>query len=284
MLTAGRLLAAVPGQCHQLIGHRNGCGFPAPSTDDFDYANKNLFSLHLGSIDFQFNKPVLLELIGVALVMALFLAAFSRPRLVPARGPRLQNIMESVYDFVGLGIARDVIGKEGQKFVPYLVTLFSFVLVVNVFEIIPVAQFPASSRIAIPIYLALISFLIFNYVGIRRKGLIAYFREIVLPPNVPWPLYIILSPIEFFSTIVVRPFTLAVRLFANMFAGHLLLLTFTVATTYLLQPNIQALFGGISFLLTIVLIGFELLVDVLQAYIFTILTAVYISGALAEEH
>ena len=103
-------------------------------------------------------------------------------------------------------------------------------------------------------------------------------------PQAMLPIRLILAPIEVLSTLIVRPFTLAVRLFANMFAGHILLLVFTLATWYLLSAGIGLLWATTSFILTIVLTAFELLIQGLQAYIFTILTAQYIGGALEPEH
>jgi F-type H+-transporting ATPase subunit a len=126
--------------------------------------------------------------------------------------------------------------------------------------------------------------LIYNYIGIKNQGFIGYFKNMMFPPGLPVPIYFILSPIEFFSTVIVRPFTLAVRLFANMFAGHLLLLIFTLGASYLFVANIQGIFSAVSFGMVAILTGFELLIQFLQAYIFVLLTASYISGALEVEH
>lgn len=226
-------------------------------------------------------KVTFLSILGTLLVTFLFWYAFRKPQLVP-RGA--QNFVESIYDFVTLQIVEPVIGKEGRKYIPYLVTLFSFVFMMNVWEIIPVAQFPVTSRFAYPMFLALITWLIFNIIGIKRQGFFGYFKNIMIPPDVPILLLLILAPVELLSTIIVRPFTLMVRLFANMFAGHVLLLVFFLGATYLAKPNIDALWSVASFGLGTIMIGFELFIDALQAYIFTILTAVYISGALAAEH
>lgn len=254
-------------------------GFPAPSLDAFSF--QPWFTLSIGGLHLVFDRILGMMLFGTLLIFVLFFVAFRKPKLVP-RG--LQNVLESVYDFVDQTIARDVIGPEGPRFTPYLLTMFCFVFVMNIYEVLPGAQFPVTSKIAFPAFLAAISWLVFNAVGIRRAGAWHYFKEIAFPPGVPLPMYVILTPIEIVSTLIVRPFTLAVRLFANMFAGHLLLLIFFLATQYLLQPNVQALFAVTSGVMSVVLVGFEVLVDSLQAYIITILTAVYISGALAAEH
>ena len=227
-------------------------------------------------------KPMTLVMFAAVLVAVFFYVTARRAQVVPSK---LQFAGEGVYGFVRDGVARDVIGPEFLKYVPYLVTLFSFILVNNVFGIIPLIQFPPMSRIAFPTVLAIITWVVFNYIGIRRKGLIGYFKDMMFPPGVPKAVYILLAPIEFLSTVLVRPLTLALRLFANMFAGHLLLLVFILGGEHLLTSGgLLALASPFAFLLGIVLTFFEFLVQCLQAYIFTLLTALYIAGALADEH
>jgi F-type H+-transporting ATPase subunit a len=150
-------------------------------------------------------------------------------------------------------------------------------------EIIPVAQYPPMSQIAFPAALMLMVYGTYTYVGIKHQGLGGYFRNMI-PRGVPWPILIILAPVEILQYVLVRPFTLAIRLFANMFAGHLLVLIFTLATWYLLTLSVSLLFSATSFILTIVITAFELLIQALQAFIFTILTAQYIGGSLEAGH
>jgi F-type H+-transporting ATPase subunit a len=138
---------------------------------------------------------------------------------------------------------------------------------------------------ALPAIMAICSLLLFISVGISQQGLGHYFKSTLFPPGIPWPVYILLTPIEFVSTFIVRPVTLAIRLLANMIAGHLILTVFFVATGYLLTSmNISALFGIGALVFSVALIAFELFVAGLQAYVFTILSAVYIAGALEPEH
>lgn len=265
------------GSCHF---ETNNCGFPAPSAEIFELAPYATFSLF--GIEFHITKYVILAAIGVVLIVGFFALAFRAPRLVPGR---LQSIGELGYLFVRDQISRQVIGKKGEHFVPFLVSLFFFVWILNLFAVIPAAQFPVTSRLAFPAALSLMVWLLFNYLGIRHQGVVGYFKNMAFPPGVPKALYIILTPIELFSTLLVRPFTLAVRLFANMFAGHLLLTTFTVAAWYLFSSNpFGLLFSATSFVMTVVLTGFEMFIQALQAFIFTLLTASYISGALEAEH
>lgn len=247
--------------------------FVPPSSRDFE----------LPAIAAGVTKPMLLVVLAAVLVAAFFYLTARREQMVPGK---LQFAGESVYSFVRDGVARDVIGsKEFLTYVPYLVTLFAFIAVNNVFGIIPLIQFPPMSRIAFPIVLAIITWLIFNYIGVHRKGVGGYFKEMMFPPGVPKPVYVLLAPIEFVSTVLVRPLTLALRLFANMFAGHLLLLVFILGGEHLLvSGGLLSVVSIPAFLLGIVLTFFEFLVQLLQAYIFTLLTALYIAGSLADEH
>ncbi|WP_045876206.1 F0F1 ATP synthase subunit A [Pseudofrankia sp. DC12] len=251
-------------------------GFQGPTTAVFN--PPHWFDAHLGPIDLYLNKATALVIFAALFVGVLFWLAYRRASVVP-RG--LQNFVESIYDFIDTQIARDIIGKSGARYTPYLMVLFSFVLVCNVLSIIPVAQFPATSRIAIPMILALITWVMFNYAGIKANGAGAYFKEMVDPaPQAMLPIRLVLAPIEILSTLIVRPFTLAVRLFANMFAGHMLLLIFSLGAEYMIQRP-PYVFGAVSFVMTVIMTGFELVIDLLQAYIITVLTAAYIGGALA---
>lgn len=235
----------------------------------------------VGSGDLCINRVSILMLLAAFIVVALFLAAFRSPSLVP-RG--LQNLMESVVEFVRNGVVLEVMGPDGLPFVPFLTSIFSFIFIANLFEVMPFIHFPATSRIAIPLFLALVVWVVFNVVGMAKQGTGAYFKSVLFPPGVPAALYILVTPIEFVSTFIVRPFSLAVRLFGNMFAGHLILTIFALGTVYLLSQAATAVFAVPSFALMLFLTAFELLVAGLQAYIFTILTAVYIAGAMHPEH
>jgi F-type H+-transporting ATPase subunit a len=171
--------------------------------------------------------------------------------------------------------------------VPYLVSLFFFVLINNLYGIIPLLQFPTFSRSGYAYGLAALTWLLYNGVGIARHGLGGYFKHQSLPSGVSGPILLLIVPLEFISNILVRPVTLALRLFANMFAGHLLLILFTLGGEYLLLHSgnlAYAPVGVISLILAVLISFLELLVQVLQAYVFTLLTAMYVSGALAEEH
>ncbi len=256
-------------------------GFHAPGIEEFEWPN--LVDLELFGLNLGINKVVLLMFLAAALVYLLFWLAFHRAQLVPTG--RLTNLMESGVDFVRNQIVLEVIGRDGLRFVPYLCTLFFFIFVGNVFGVLPFVNFPVNGRMALPAVMALSSWAVFNAVGIASQGLGPYLRNTLFPPGLPLPLYLLVTPIEFISTLIVRPVTLAIRLLANMIAGHLILSVFFVATGYMLTSmNISTLFGVGALVFSVALVAFELFVAALQAYVFTILTAVYIAGALEPEH
>jgi F-type H+-transporting ATPase subunit a len=275
---AANLIAAAKYVCTDTNSHldsAHNCGYPAPGyPSSFNYGA--LFRIG----DFTFNKPMLLASICAVIVIVFFWSAFSNPKLVP-RG--VQNLAEIGIFFVRDQILRPMMGKKGDPYLPFLVSLFFFIWIMNIMEIIPAAQFPPMSEIAFPACLMLMVYGTYTYLGIKHQGLGGYFRNMI-PRGVPIGILLILAPVEILQYIIVRPFTLAVRLFANMFAGHILLLVFTLATWYLLSLGIGLLWSATSFLLTIVLTAFELLIQALQAYIFTILTAQYLGGSLEAEH
>ena len=250
--------------------------FNSPGPGDFEYPP--IF----GDGTF-FTKPMLIIVLATLVVAVFFYLAARRAAAVPGK---TQFMGESVYGFVRNGIALDTMGREGLRFVPYLATLFAFIVTLNIAGIIPFVQFPATSRIAIPLFLAVISCVIFNTIGIRRQGFVGYFRNMMFPPGIPKAVYPFLAPIEFISTVVIRPITLTLRLTLNMFAGHLVLVLIVLGAEYLLidRGGAIALLSPVLFLFAIVMTFFEGFIQLLQAYVFTLLSTLYIGGALAEEH
>ncbi len=233
-----------------------------------------------GHGSYWFTKITLLLWLSVAVLIIFFVVANRKPKLVPTKA---QWLAESAYGFVRNNIAVDMIGKEGVRFAPYLATLFSFILVMNFWAIFPGAQISPNSHIAFPAILAVISYVMFIWVGLKKHG-IAYFKHALVPPA-PWFILPILVPIEFFSNFIVRPFSLAVRLFANMFAGHMLILVFALGGFAMINANLWlAPVSVLSWLMTIALTFLDFAIVILQAYVFTVLTASYIQGSLAEEH
>jgi F-type H+-transporting ATPase subunit a len=226
-------------------------------------------------------KFTVLVWVAVAAIIVFFLMSYRNPKIVPTK---LQWIAESIYGFTRNGVAKELIGHEGVRFAPYLTTLFCFIVLTNLFGIIPLIQISPNSHIAYPIILAVISYVMFIAIGVRRHGFVKYFRHALILPA-PWYIQPLLIPIEFASTFLIRPFTLAVRLFANMFAGHVILLVFTLGGFALLNANLWfAPASVVSWVLAIALTFLEAFVAILQAYVFVVLSASYVQGALAEEH
>lgn len=236
----------------------------------------------------QINRTVFLIFLAAAIVVGLLYFAFRKPSLVPSK---FQAAMESVVGFVRNDIAVGIIGPEGVKYFPYLLSLFLFILIGNLFEITPLINFPITSRMAIPLFLALVTWVLFLAVGVMKQGP-KYFAELLWPPGVPVALKPLVGLIEFVSVLFVRPFSLAVRLFANLVAGHVML-SLMLVTGWVFVSNLVVNYGEIGlkgfagfawFGLGIGIWVFELLVSVLQAYIFTLLSAVYIESSIHPAH
>ena len=241
---------------------------------------KNLFGTD-GT--FAINKIALTNFFAVIATFLFFWAGSRKSALVP-KG--MQNLAESSLDFIEHGIADEVMGHEGKKYVPFLAALFFFIFFNNIPGIIPGWQMPATARMAVPAMLAIVVWFVFNIAGMKAQGVGHYFKGALFPPGVPKALYILVTPIELISVFLVRPFSLAVRLFANVLAGHILLVTFAVLTHTMVTADTAVLkpVGILPLIMLILMTGFELGVAFLQAYIFTLLAAVYIGGAVHPEH
>jgi F-type H+-transporting ATPase subunit a len=254
--------------------------FHPPGTSDFVF--DCYFSLDLLGIEFCFNFIVALVAASVLVYVLLFFLAFRKPRVVPGK---LQSLMEMGVGFVREQIAMPMLGPVADRFLPLLATLFFFILFMNMFEVAPWVNFSASSRVAFPLALAIVSWVTYNAVGVAKHGFLGYLRFTCVIPAAPWWIQPLLIPIEFISNIVIRPITLTIRLAANFVAGHFLLaLAFLGTEFFLLNGGISSVLLVVSVPMSIVLVAFEVFVAGLQAFIFTILTASYIGGALAEEH
>jgi F-type H+-transporting ATPase subunit a len=251
------------------------CGFPAPGLNSFDF--KPIFSV----AGLDFTKPMLLAVVCMLIVVGFFWAAFAKPKLIPGK---LQLVGEIGYDFIARSIALEVIGKKGLKYIPFLTSIFFFVWIMNIMSIIPLAQFPATSRFAYPVALAALVFITYMFLTFKTHGFRGGVKNLVWIEGLPKGITPLIVLLEFIQNLITRPFTLAVRLWANMFAGHMLIVMFSVASWYLLTPSFMAAVAGGSFVLTVGMTAFELLIQFLQAYIFTLLASIYISGALEEGH
>jgi F-type H+-transporting ATPase subunit a len=235
-----------------------------------------------------FNKIALIAVAAALIGIVVFLIASRRDPMVAPTGVR--NFAEVTIDFIEESVVMQTLGKSGLKWTPFLLSLFIFIFLCNIPGVIPIIQMPATARIAIPLSLALLVWVIYIGTGIKHQGL-GYFGHLLWPPGVPVALKPLVGLIEFISTILVTPFSLTVRLMANMLAGHILLVTFSLLTTALFRAETNQLFlvpmSILPFGMLIFLTAFEILVAFLQAYIFAILAAVYINNSTvghAEEH
>lgn len=266
-------MLAFETDCHLF----DGCGFSTVSPGLHSFVFKPI--ANVGGVDI--NKTMLLALLGTVAIVWFFWAAFNKPKIVPGK---LQMIGEAGYDFIRRGIVYETIGKkEGEKYVPFMVSLFFFIWVMNLWSVIPLAQFPVTSIIAYPMGLAAIVYITWVSLTFKRHGFVGAFKNFTGYDKSLGPVLPMSMTIEFFSNLLVRPFTHAVRLFANMFAGHLLIVMFTVASWYMLN-GIGIAYAGVSFLMTIAMTAFELFIQAVQAYVFVLLASSYIQGALAENH
>ncbi|GAA4093150.1 MULTISPECIES: F0F1 ATP synthase subunit A [Actinomadura] len=256
-------------------------GFQAPGTEIFDWG-----PLFPGGPHWLrwLTKPILIIGLSALVVIGFCARAFARPRLVP-RG--VQNAGEVLYLFVREQVARPMLGRDADAWMPFLFSTFLFVAVMNLMGVVPGLQLPATSHFAVPLLLALVVYVLYVALSVRHQGLVGYLRGIMFPPGLPVWVYAFYAPLELLHHLVLRPVTHAIRLFANMFAGHLLIAFFaTVAYWFLVDALSPAGFGVgvVGLVMTIVMTAFEVFVQLLQAYIFTLLAASYIGGALHPEH
>ena len=262
-------------------------GFTPPGPGDFDLppiGPDTTFEFLGQSMYAGVTKPMLQLVLSAVVLFLFFRVASAKRAMVPGR---MQFAGEGMYGFVRNSMGRDIIGsRDFMRFVPYLFALFFFILLNNVFASIPMIQFPTFSRAGMVYGLALLSWVIYNVVGIQKHGFLGYLKLQCVPAGISGAMLLLLVPLEFMSNIIVRPVTLALRLFANMLAGHLLLILFALGGEYLLLEASVLVkpVGLLAWALFIAIAFLELLVQLLQAYVFVLLNAMYISGALADEH
>ena len=237
----------------------------------------------IGDGAFAITRASVVILLSVALLSWALLAGTKKLTVVPSKG---QAATEVTYGFVRNEIGRDIIGsRDFLRFVPFLFTLFVLILLNNLFSITPVIMFPSMGRIGFPVALTLVVFVVYHWIGIQKHGFVGYFKSIV-PSGLPIGLIPYIFILELITDLFTRPVTLALRLFGNMFAGHMLLVLLVGGGEYMISHGAFGIkiAGGGSLLMGFVMTIFEILVQVLQAYIFTLLAALYIAGAVADEH
>ncbi|MBS0222100.1 MAG: F0F1 ATP synthase subunit A [Proteobacteria bacterium] len=232
---------------------------------------KRLLDLRIGSLDASYTNSALWMTIAVILATLLFVYGMRQRALVPGR---LQAVAELGYEFVA-GMVRDNVGSAGKKYFPFILTLFVFILFCNTLGLVPYS-FTPTSHIIVTFSMAIVVFVGVTIIGFARHGL--HFLEFFVPKGVPAWLLVILVPIEVISYFV-RPFSLSIRLFANMLAGHTMLKVFG---GFVVMLGILAGWAPLAFI--VALTGLELIIAFLQAYVFTILTCLYLNDAIHMSH
>ncbi|WP_456846523.1 F0F1 ATP synthase subunit A [Cellulomonas sp. P5_C6] len=233
---------------------------------------------------FEINRIILVRFIAVIALLLIFIIGAKRAKLVPGR---FQSLLEMGLDFCRNSIAYEILGeKEGKRFVPLITTIFFAVLFFNMTGVIPFLNIAGTSVIGLPIIFALWVYVVYQYEGVKKFGFGGYLKHSLFPPGVPWPIYILLTPVEFLQVFILRPATLVIRLLANMLAGHLLLALCFAATSFLLFEASAGLkaFGVVTFVAGFGFFLLEVFVAALQAYVFSILAAVYLQMATTAEH
>lgn len=256
-----------------------GGGYQPPGVKDFYW-----YSVWPGVLPDWMNKPFFQAVIGAALVIVLWWIASRKLKIQPSKG---QFAAEYIYEFVRNGIARDILHADFRKYLPYLLGLFSFLLINNWFGEFFFFMYPTFANVGYAYGLAILSWLIYIGAGFQKWGFGGFLKKALIPEGVPGYLLPIVIPLEFLATFITRPITLALRLFANLFAGHLVVMVFVVGGGYLLTVENNTFYnvaGGVSIAFSLIILLLELFIGALQAYIFTVLTAQYVSTSIAEAH
>lgn len=262
-------------------GDNSGGGFQGPSIDEF-FPNPIFFA----GTPFELNRIMLIRILVVILLVVIFVVGTRNLKVIPGRG---QVALEFAYTFVRDSIVISTLGeKNGKRFMTVLMTIFFVTLGMDLTGTIPGLQIAGTSVIGLPLIMSLLAYVLFIYAGIKEHGL-RYFKNALILPGLNPIMAIFLALLEFLSTFIVRPVTLTLRLLMNMVAGHLLLALCFLATQFfffevLANGNFIGLLGIGTFAFGIAFTVLELFVAALQAYVITILTAIYIQMSLAEEH
>jgi len=230
----------------------------------------------IGNVDISFTNSSLYMVVAVALVVGLLSLTLKR-NLIPGR---MQSIGELSYEFIA-NMLRDTTGPEAMKFFPFVFTIFFFVLFSNLVGMFPYA-FTTTSHLAVTMTLAAFTVGMVMVAGLIKNGF-KWFK-IFAPAGLPWPIYFLIVPIEIVSFLS-RPITLGVRLFANMTAGHVMLKLFAIFAAYLIgKGGLMAAGSVVPVLATMAIIALEFLVAGLQAFVFAILTCVYLNDVYHVDH
>ncbi|GAA4284030.1 F0F1 ATP synthase subunit A [Brevibacterium daeguense] len=254
-------------------------GFHAPGLEEF-YPPAVLFE----GTPFELNRIMLIRILVAVVLVAVFMFLMRNPKLVPSRA---QSVGEMILEFIRKGIAHDMLGKkDGDRFFPLIAVIFLTVFAMNITGIIPFLNISPNANIGMPLFMAVVSYVVMIGAGIQAQGGWQYVKSQLFPSGVPGAMYILVTPIEFISTFIARPLSLALRLTFNMLVGHLLLVLCFAATQFFFfeAGGALAVFGGLTLVGGFAFTLFEILVAVLQAYVFALLTAAYIQLSVAQDH
>jgi F-type H+-transporting ATPase subunit a len=236
-----------------------------------------LIPLEVAGVNLSFTNSSLWMALGAIIATSFFLVGTGKKAMIPGR---MQALSEIVYEFVA-SMIRENTGSEGRRYFPFIFTLFTIVLMGNVLGLLPYA-FTYTSHIIVTAALAVTVFLAVTIFGFMNHGL--KFLSLFSPPGIPFALKFLIIPIELLS-FMIRPVTLSVRLFANMMAGHLMLKVFAGFSTMMIAGGAVGFIGSlVPMVFNVALMALEFLVALLQAYIFAILSAIYLKDTVDLQH
>lgn len=246
-----------------LIENPNTEGLPSPLQQ---FEVKTIFPLEIGKYDLSFTNASAFMMLVVGIILCFFVFSIRKQKLIPSK---MQLIAEMIFEFI-VSMLNETAGHKARSYVPFVFSLFLFILGANLLGMVPYA-YTVTSQIIVTFSLAMGVFIVITVIGFMRHGVsfMAYF----VPTGVPKILFPLIIPIELISYLS-RPISLSIRLFANMMAGHTMLKVFAGFTI------IMGMWGVAPLLLNVVLTAFEIMIAVLQAYVFTILTCIYLHDAL----
>jgi len=257
-----------------------GDGFHPPSLNDF-YPP----ALFGDGTFYEFNRVMMVRVIAAVLLVGIMAFVARRATVVPSRG---QSVVEVIIDYIRENVVYGVLGKvEGKKYEKLLLTMFFGILAFNITGVIPGLNIASTGLIGISMVLAAVTWIVYVTGGIMKHGAGGYVKHSLFPPGVPVFLKPLIAVIDFLQALIIRPATLALRLTINMIVGHLLLVLTMSATNYFwvqAPSNFNIAYGVITFLGIIFITCLEVFVATLQAFIFAILSAVYINMAVSEDH
>jgi len=262
--------------------------FAAESGDEFHGPSLTDFyppALFGDGTFYEFNRVILVRVIATVLLVGIMMLVAKRATVVPTRG---QSVVEIIIDYLRQNVVIGVLGEvEGKRYEKMLYTMFFAILAFNITGVIPGLNIASTGLIGIGLVLASVTWVTYVTSGVKRHGAGGYVKHSLFPPGVPGPLKPLIALLDFLQVVLIRPATLALRLTINMVVGHLLLVLTYSATQYFwvqAPSGFNLLYGVITFIGIIFITFLEMFVAALQAFIFTILSAVYINMAIAEDH